>query len=49
MTSERAENMAFEAEVRRSRRGRLGLQPGECQPQHYQGVDIILHELDGMA
>lgn len=49
MTSERAENMGFEAEVRRVAEAVWGLQPGECQPEHYQVAEIALHELDGMA
>jgi len=49
MSPEREETMAFEAEVRRVAEVVWGLLPGDCQPQHYEGANVILHELDGMA
>ena len=38
----------FEAEVRRTAEAIWGLDPGECQPQWYEG-SAELHELDGLA
>jgi hypothetical protein len=42
------ETRAFEAEVRRIAEVMWGLNPGECQPEHYEKA-APLHELDGMA
>ena len=41
-------NMQFEAEVRRTAEAVWGLEPGSCQPSHYQN-DRIVRELDGIA
>ncbi|GAA5533703.1 hypothetical protein [Deinococcus aluminii] len=46
--NEYKENMEFEAEVRRVAEAAWGLEPGECQPQHYEGNRSI-RELDGVA
>ena len=43
-----AENMSFEAEVRRVAEAVWQMLPGECQPQHYVNAGP-LRELDGLA
>lgn len=43
-----AQNMSFEAEVRRIAEVVWSLSPGECQPSHYPG-DPVVREVDGVA
>ena len=47
-TSEHRENMAFEAEARRVAEAIWGLEPGDCQPEHYSN-QMFIRELDGIA
>lgn len=47
MTGTRDQNMAFEANVRRTAEAVWGVAPGECQPSHYPD-DPVVREIDGM-
>lgn len=42
------QNMAFEADVRRVAEAVWHLEPGTCQPMHYES-DPVIRELDGIA
>ncbi|WP_442770894.1 NACHT domain-containing protein [Zoogloea ramigera] len=48
MASQYKQNMSFEADVRRVAEAVWSLEPGACQPAHYEN-DSIIRELDGIA
>lgn len=48
MSNTYKQNMSFEADVRRVAEAVWGMEPGTCQPMHYEN-DPVIRELDGIA